>query len=152
MGYKWASIYCRNANFILKTDDIYININGLFRTVYVNQAALLKSVAGISILESRRVTNPSSKSYVSPQEYPFDSFPGLCNGFVYITSIQILKRILQIYSSNPFFDLQYVYIRFSVKELGYTFLTCLDFSIYRLYVTHLVILRMNKLCCVNMSL
>ena len=46
--------------------------------MYVNQAALLKSVAGISSFESRRDTNPSSKSYVSPQEYPFDSYPGLC--------------------------------------------------------------------------
>ena len=51
IGYKWASIYCRNANFILKTDDdIYVNIKGLLRTVYVNQAALLKSVAGICSL------------------------------------------------------------------------------------------------------
>ena len=67
MGYKWASIYCSNANFILKTDDdVYVNIKGLLRTVNINQAALLKSVAGICSLESRRDTNPPSKSYVTP--------------------------------------------------------------------------------------
>ena len=58
MGYKWASIYCSNTNFILKTDDdVYVNIKGLLRTVYANQAALLRSVAGICSLESRRDTN-----------------------------------------------------------------------------------------------
>jgi hypothetical protein len=71
MGYKWASIYCSNANFILKTDDdVYVNIKGLLRTVYAHQAALLRSVAGMCSLESRRDTSPSSKSYVLPQEYP----------------------------------------------------------------------------------
>jgi hypothetical protein len=57
MGYKWASIYCSNANFILKTDDdVYVNIKGLLRTVYAHQEALLKSVAGMCSLESRRDT------------------------------------------------------------------------------------------------
>jgi len=51
MGYKWASRYCSNANFIFKTDDdVYVNIKGLLRTVNVNQAALIKSVAGICTL------------------------------------------------------------------------------------------------------
>ena len=76
MRYKWASLLCSNTNFILKTDDdVNVNIKGLLRTVYVNQAALLRSVAGICSLESRRDTNPSYKSYVSPQKYPFDSYP-----------------------------------------------------------------------------
>ena len=128
MGYKWASIYCSNANFILKTDDdVYVNIKGLLRTVYAHQEALLKSVAGMCSLESRRDTSPSSKSYVLPQEYPFDSYPGLCNGFGYIISMQTLKRILQVYSNIPFFHLEDVYIGFCVKELGYTFLNLFGF-------------------------
>ena len=41
MGYKWASIYCSNANFILTTDDyVYVNTKGILRKVYIKQAAV----------------------------------------------------------------------------------------------------------------
>ena len=103
MGYIWTSIYCSTASFILKTDDdVYVNITGLLRTVNINQAALLRSVAGICSLESRHDANPLSKSHTLPQECAFDSYPWLCNGFGYITSMQTLTHGKGIQRHTPF--------------------------------------------------
>jgi len=48
MGFKWATEFCSNAHFILKTDDdVYVNINGLLRTMLIHGSSLTTSVAGI---------------------------------------------------------------------------------------------------------
>jgi hypothetical protein len=48
MGFKWATECCSNAHFIIHTDDdVYVNINGLLRTLLIHGSSLKTSVAGI---------------------------------------------------------------------------------------------------------
>ena len=72
MVFKWATEFCSRAHFTIKTDDdVYVNINGLIRTLLIHGSSLRTSVAGLCELGTLRETNPSSKWYVSPREYPY---------------------------------------------------------------------------------
>ena len=96
MGFKWATEFCSSAYFIIKADDdVYVNINGLFRTLLIHGSSLKTSVAGICEMGSLRDTNPSSKWYVSPREYHYRRYHGICHGFGNITSIHTLQNICQ---------------------------------------------------------
>lgn len=120
MGFKWATEFCSNAHFIIKTDDdVYVNINGLLRTMLTHGSSLKSSVAGICEMGSLRDTNPSSKWFVSPTEYPYRRYHGICHGFGYITSIHTLHNILKVYVNIPYIHLEDVYIGFCMKKLGY---------------------------------
>ena len=95
MGFKWATEFCSNAHFIMKTDDdVYVNINGLFRTLLIHGSSLTTSVAGICELGSLRDTNPSSKWYVSPREYPYV----VIMGFVMVLGTSLVCIPCTIYS------------------------------------------------------
>ena len=96
MGFKWATEFCSSAHFIIKADDdVYVNINGLFRALLIHGSSLKTSVAGICEMGSLRDTNPSSKWYVSPREYHYRRYHGICHGFGNITSIHTLQKICQ---------------------------------------------------------
>jgi hypothetical protein len=120
MGFKWATEFCSSAHFIIKTyDDFYVNMNGLFRTLLIHGSSLKTSVAGICEMGSLRVTNPSSKWYVSPREYHYRRYHGICHGFGNITSIHTLHNILMVYVNIPYIYLEDVYTGFCAKRLGY---------------------------------
>ena len=96
MGFKWATEFCSSAHFIITTDDdVYVNINGLFRTLLIHDSSLKTYVAGICEMGSLRDTNASSKWYVSPREYHYRRYYGICHGFGNITSIHTLQKICQ---------------------------------------------------------
>ena len=120
MGFKWAIEFCSSAHFIITTDDdVYVNINGLFRTLLIHDSSLKTSVAGICEMGSLRDTNPYSKWYVSPREYHCRRYHGICHGFGNITGIHILHNILKVYVNIPYIYLEDVYIGFCAKRLGY---------------------------------
>jgi hypothetical protein len=56
MGFKWVNEFCSSAHFIIKTDDdVYVNINGLFRTLLIHGSSLKTSVAGLCEMGSLRI-------------------------------------------------------------------------------------------------
>ena len=119
-GFKWATEFCSSAHFIIKTDDdVYVNINGLFRTLLIHGSSLKTSVAGICEMGSLRDPNLSSKWYVSPREYHYRRYHGICHGFGNITSIHTLHNILKVYVNIPYIYLEDVYIGLCAKRLGY---------------------------------
>jgi beta-1,3-galactosyltransferase 1 len=108
MGFKWATEFCSSAHVITKTDDdAYVNINGLLRTLLPHGSSLKMSVAGLCEI---RDTNPSSKWYVSPKEYSYRCYHGICHGFGYTTSIHTLHNILKEYVNILYIYLEDVYI------------------------------------------
>ena len=65
VGFKWATEFCSSAHFIITTDDdVYVNINGLFRTLLIHDSSLKTSVAGICEMGSLRDTNPQNGMYL----------------------------------------------------------------------------------------
>jgi hypothetical protein len=111
MGFKCATEFCSSAHFIIKTyDDVYVNINGLFRTLLIHGSSLKTSVAGLCEMGSLRDTNPSSKWYVSPREYRYRRYHGIWHGVGNITSIHTLHNILKVYVNIPYIYLEDVYM------------------------------------------
>lgn len=81
MGLKWASQYCPNAKFILKTDDdVFVHLYGLKELL---GKRLLREKDLISCLINKKLRvlrNVSSKWYVSKKEFARDFFPIYCSG------------------------------------------------------------------------
>jgi hypothetical protein len=89
--FKLHGEYYMSAHFIIKTDDdVYVNINGLFRTLLIHGSSLKMSVTGLCEI---RDTNPSSKWYVSPKEYSYRCYHG-----IYMSSSRKNLRYLPVYS------------------------------------------------------
>jgi hypothetical protein len=102
LGFKWATEFCSNAHFIIKTDvNFYVNINRLLRTMLINNRSLKTSVAGICEMGSPRDTNRASKWYVASRKYPNRRYHGICYGFGYITNVHTLHKILKVYANIP---------------------------------------------------
>jgi hypothetical protein len=128
MGFKWAVQFCSKVKFIFKTDDdVYINIPNALRIVKANEQVLYSAVGGECLNKSKRDTDPASKWYITPEEYPSDYYPGYCSGYGYVTSMSVAKKIVRVSNNVPFFHLEDVYFGFCIHKLNYTFHTIKGF-------------------------
>ncbi|XP_067678471.1 beta-1,3-galactosyltransferase 1-like [Haliotis asinina] len=119
MGYKWASIHCSQARFVLKTDDdMWINVPNLISVVNYNAKMLQNTVIGACFLNAGVNRNSSSKWYASFKSYPRAQYPGYCSGTGYVTSMAVVTKVYHVSKNVPFFHLEDVYIAFCVFKLG----------------------------------
>lgn len=131
MGYKWATKFCQKALFVMKADDdVYLNIPELIRRVYKNRYSLQNRMGGLCNSGDKRVSDLSSKWYVSTSEYPYRIYPTFASGFGYITSMNVVQKIVHKSRTVPYFRLEDVYMGFVMKKLG---LGC--FSLYGIFHT-----------------
>ena len=121
MGYKWAATKCKQARFVLKTDDdMFVNINNLLNIVKLHNDTLQTAIGGACNLKARPIRNKNSKWYASYTSYPNSHYPGFCSGTGYITSMSVVKKLYEISPSVPFFHLEDVYSALCIRKLGYT--------------------------------
>jgi hypothetical protein len=66
-------------------------------------------LGGECLNKSKRNTDPASKWYITPEEYPSDYYPGHCSGYGYVTSMSVAKKIVRVSNNVPFFHLEDVY-------------------------------------------
>lgn len=119
MGYKWATQFCSDVEFVMKADDdIYLNIPGLLKTLSEAGSLLSDRVGGICNANAMRMRDNSSKWHVSTSEYPFDRYPKYVKGPGYLTKMIMAKEIVNISKNIPYFYLEDVYIGFALKKLG----------------------------------
>lgn len=81
MGLKWASQYCPNAKFILKTDDdVFVHLYGL-KELLGKRLSREKDLISCLIHKKLPVLRDvSSKWYVSEKEFARNFFPICCSG------------------------------------------------------------------------
>ncbi|XP_052081856.1 beta-1,3-galactosyltransferase 5-like [Mytilus californianus] len=119
MGYQWATKYCKNAQFVMKTDDdMYVHIPGLTRVINENSKVLQSAVGGNCKQSARPIRNSRSKWYASLKSYPQKTYPGFCSGTGYITSLNVVTKVIEISKDVPFFHLEDVYVSLCIKQLG----------------------------------
>lgn len=96
MGYKWTEQYCSEATHVLMQDDDYhFNVKNL--DAYIKGYKSPDSIfAGVLRLKSPTVRRPTSKYYVSNQEYAHDIYPPFLVGNSYILSMRYAKQIAMI--------------------------------------------------------
>jgi hypothetical protein len=120
MAFKWASIFCKNAKFFMKTDDdMFVNLLALKRITVKHKHALQKSIAGRCNLVRIPVRKTSSKWYMSYENYPQKLFPLYCSGTAYVTSMNVVQKVFEVSKNIPFICLEDVYVSLCMKELRF---------------------------------
>ncbi|XP_067661290.1 beta-1,3-galactosyltransferase 1-like [Haliotis asinina] len=118
MGLKWASSFCDNAKFVLKTDDdMWVNVPQILRLVNRNKLILQSRVLG-KCGHGQVMRDRNSKGYITFNEYPSSDYPQYCSGSGYVISIAVAKQIYEISRHVPFLKFEDVYIGMCVKALG----------------------------------
>lgn len=114
MGLKWITYYCRNAKFILKTDDdIFVDV--------IQLVSHLKGLTANSVMPRRLlncfvIRNPyparsdKSKWKVTYEEYPGKYYPTYCFGWSVILSPDVVFDLYLQSRSTPYFWVDDVYV------------------------------------------
>ncbi|XP_076101529.1 beta-1,3-galactosyltransferase 1-like [Mytilus galloprovincialis] len=119
MSFQWATKHCRNAQFVMKTDDdVYVHIPGLKRVINENANALQNAVGGRCQRIASPIRDKRSKWYASFESYPDKTYPGYCSGTGYVTSLNVITKIVEISKTVPFFHLEDVYVALCIKKNG----------------------------------
>ena len=121
MGFKWASLQCQSAKFVLKTDDdMFVNIPAVLNIARTNANLLKTHIVGNCPQRPLPIRNKKSKWYTPVESFPGKFFSsGYCAGTGYLTSLNIVKKIYEESPHVPFFHLEDVYVGFCVRRLGY---------------------------------
>jgi hypothetical protein len=99
MSLKWASEYCSNAKYYMKTDDD-VTLN-LF-TLLINLKKLKKNVSKSVICQvnlegaMKVIRNPKSKWYLSSKDYKYKYFKTYCAGLAYIITFDLIRTMLSL--------------------------------------------------------
>ncbi|XP_067660437.1 beta-1,3-galactosyltransferase 5-like [Haliotis asinina] len=118
MGLKWASSFCDNAKFVMKTDDdMWVNVPQILRLVNRNRLFLQSGVAG-KCLRGKPHRRKESKWYITFNEYPLPLYPQYLLGSGYVTSMAVTKQVHNISRNVPFVKFEDVYFGMCVKALG----------------------------------
>lgn len=107
-AYEWISLHCRQAQFIVKTDDdVVVNIFQLTKELNSWSSA---DVASSSIWcaihqDEPIITDPASKFFVPPELFPNGTFPDHCAGVGYVTTVSVIDRVADEVSKSFLGDL-----------------------------------------------
>lgn len=106
MALKWISTYCKQAKYILKTDDdIFVNIFTLIKHLqsydrFKEDKKLILCMVWTSMKVMREV---KSKWYIPKTEFHDDRYSIYCSGSAFIMSQDVIAPMYQISLVTPFF-------------------------------------------------
>ncbi|XP_052238502.1 lactosylceramide 1,3-N-acetyl-beta-D-glucosaminyltransferase A-like isoform X2 [Dreissena polymorpha] len=114
MGYRWITERCRNAKFILKTDDdIVVNMFQLFNHVLPNFHNKTKQIFCNHIYANTMpiIREKTSKWYVNEHHFRGKTvFPEYCSGFIVLFTNDVIPAIYSAATMTPFFWVDDVYL------------------------------------------
>lgn len=129
MAYKWASTKCKEAKFVMKTDDdMYVNVPNIMITVKNHKEKLQTNVGGACHQVAKPIRDHRSKWYASKKSFPGSNYPGFCSGTGYVTSMNVATKVFEVSQHVPFFHLEDVYVALCIKRLGYKLLAIPGFN------------------------
>lgn len=97
MAYEWLTSYCRQAQFVVKTDDdVMVNVYRLTEELSSwSQTDVSSSNIWCSVHNHEKtINNPVSKFYVPNDEFSGNIFPRHCAGVGYVTPMIVIDRIV----------------------------------------------------------
>ncbi|CAF1134845.1 unnamed protein product [Rotaria sp. Silwood1] len=116
MALNWISRHCNQVSYILKTDDdMLINmfsiLNHLYTLTYIYPTEAWHSTIACLVWTRMRVTrDPSSKWFVSSDEYPYEHFEPYCSGSAYFITQDLIRPLFKATQYIPFFWIDDYYI------------------------------------------
>ncbi|XP_064465994.1 beta-1,3-galactosyltransferase 5-like [Ornithodoros turicata] len=106
MGLKWVTYFCRNARYVLKTDDdVFIDLFQM--TAYLREA--LGPMAPPNLMMCVLIRRPfvkrsqRSKWRVSFQEYRQNRYPPYCSGWGILMSPDVVFNLYRVSAGIPYF-------------------------------------------------
>ncbi|XP_071481039.1 beta-1,3-galactosyltransferase 5-like [Diadema antillarum] len=118
-AFKWASRFCRHANFVMKIDDDVMLHQQRLRRMLRNQPALNFS-AGEVMIDTPVVRNASSsegKWYLSEEYYPNQTYPPYLNGHLYVLSSDLVEAVYHTAVQTPLFPWEDVFVGICLQKL-----------------------------------
>ncbi|NXS57530.1 B3GL1 acetylgalactosaminyltransferase, partial [Brachypteracias leptosomus] len=110
MAFQWATEFCPNARFLMKTDD----------DVFINPANLVKLLlklnssenifTGYPLIDNFAYRGFYRRRYISYEEYPFKLYPPYCSGMGYILDGKLALRVYQLMSHIKPIKFEDVYV------------------------------------------
>lgn len=117
MGYKWATSFCPDSTFILKSDDdAFIDIFQLFDFITrtygykPSPGTLICNVFPEGSKPVRASDKMGTKWAVSKEEYPHDIYPKYCGGLAYLVTPDVVKQILSVSDKVKLFWIDDVWV------------------------------------------
>lgn len=106
----WTSKFCKNAKFLLKTDDdTFINVYKLMIYLAIIPEEM-NAIYGNLLRGTPTCRNVSSKYYLSVEQYEHDILPDFLSGSTYLVPMHLIEKLLISAQMHPFIKLEDVFI------------------------------------------
>lgn len=114
MMMRWVLKHCPKVSFLIKCDDdTFVNVEILLK---VMQSKRTDAIHGHLYANKRPYREPSSKWYVSMEEYNGTEYPPFLAGSFYVLGGSTLRRLYNASEQEPFFWLEDVFLTGFVAE------------------------------------
>lgn len=120
MGLKWASKFCLNAAFVMKSDDdIMLNIVNLTADLSnAPMAARRNFVTGRKISGVGPIRDVDSKWYTPESMFSDEKYPAYPEGHAYIMSSDVAEMLYRVSTTVPIFPWEDVFVGMCMQEIG----------------------------------
>ncbi|XP_055701839.1 beta-1,3-galactosyltransferase 5-like [Phlebotomus papatasi] len=116
MAMKWATEFCPETQFIFKSDDdIFVNTPLMWKYIYRMRNKRNFMFCVIS-WKPGVIRDERSKWYVSPEEYPNETYPVYCPGCGVLLTIDVAQKLHKAAETTPFFWVDDVYVLGILRE------------------------------------
>ena len=127
MGLHWASAYCPQAHHIVKMDqDVAVDVFRLHRLLQTAPRNL--TIIGTLWPLGPVIRDPTSKWFVSRQEYAPDKYPAYMSGSIYVITHDVAARLAAGSITVPFFWIDDVFVTGVLRARVASSVKMLDFT------------------------
>ena len=113
-GLKWVSTFCKQARYVLKTDDdmfvnVYVLVDQLRSTLEPSQRRR-NLILCFQWIHMKVIRDKKSKFYISEDEFPWDYFAPYCSGSAYLMSSDVTGRLYRASLTTRYFWFEDYYV------------------------------------------
>jgi hypothetical protein len=122
MGFKWASEYCPNAQFLLKVDDDVV-VNPIKLVKYLkSKLNVQNTLLGSCYTNAPVLRKNETKFYLTKEEYEPNIFVPYCDGRAYLLSGDLAIKMFNMSFYTHFFRFEDVYVGMLARSLATSFI------------------------------
>ena len=113
LGLKWITMFCNHSQFVLKLDDdTLVNVANVinFMLYLPSNSSNKIDIYCDTFKNGNAHRRQNSKWYVSKIEFKDDKYPRYCQGYAYMTTPSIIKKLYESSLKIQFFWIDDVYI------------------------------------------
>ncbi|XP_046356393.2 beta-1,3-galactosyltransferase 1-like [Haliotis rufescens] len=106
---RWVSTYCREAKYVLKSDDdMFIHIPNLINLLMKEKYE--RTILGCLVNGAAPIQDPNSKWYTPTSDFPMSTYPDYTSGTAYVVSGDIVYELYHMALHTKMFWLEDIYI------------------------------------------